>query len=297
MNIWNNRNWQMMLLKEIPHPFDSPDFIYEIKFDGHRALIFASPKEVKVLSRNLGDVTNIYPELQKIKELVTKNTIFDGEIVSFQDGYPSFSKLQKRSHLKNKIKIQESSVENPVVYVCFDILYEGKDLTNKPLMMRKEILSKFKDNAVFQKTKYIEKEGIKLFSLVKCENLEGIVAKRKMSKYIINTRTDNWLKIKNLKKGIFYIGGYTEKSTNYVITLFLGEYQNNKLKFIGKVALAKKNTLYKKIKSLRLNKKSSFSDYQEKINYITPKIKCEIKYLEKTNSGHLRQPIFIKEIN
>ena len=139
MNIWHNREWGPMLLKEIDKPFDSKDYLYEIKFDGIRAIIFASPKKVLIKTRNNVDVTDIYPELQSIKDIVTHNTIFDGEIVAFQNNLPSFSKLQERSHLKNKNKIKKLSIEEPICYVCFDILYDNKDLTKLKLVERKKI--------------------------------------------------------------------------------------------------------------------------------------------------------------
>ena len=131
MNIWRNRNWGPMLLKEIDKPFDSKDYLFEIKFDGIRAIIFASPHNLIIKTRNNVDVTDIYPELQSIKNLVKHPTIFDGEIVAFKEGLPSFSKLQERSHLKNKNKIKKLSLEEPICYVCFDILYDNKDLIKK----------------------------------------------------------------------------------------------------------------------------------------------------------------------
>lgn len=293
MNIWNNRNWGPMLLKEIDKPFDSQDHLYEIKFDGIRAIIFATPQKVVVQTRNKKDISNIFPELQKIKDLVKEKTIFDGEIVSFKDNLPSFSKLQERNHLKNETKIREQAHDNPVVYVCFDILYKNnKDLTGMPLIERKKILDKYKDNEVFVLSKYIAKDGVELFKKAKKIGLEGIIAKDKNSPYLISDRNDFWLKIKNLKSDTFYIGGYTDTNKNESITLYLGEKRDNKLYFVGKVAMAKKRPLFSKIMALKIRKTSPFKDYEKDINYITPTLKCEIKYLERTKRNHLRQPIF-----
>ncbi len=295
-NIWQNHDWVPMLLKEIQKPFDSDDYIFEIKFDGIRAVIFASPKKVVVQTRNKKDITHLFPELASIKDLVSKNTIFDGEIVSFVNGKSSFSKLQEREHLKNTIKINEKSKSDPVVFVCFDILYENKDLTNLSLMERKEILKKYKENDYFMKNKYIEKRGKDLFKSVKKLGLEGIIAKKGDSNYLIDKRSFNWIKIKNLKKDTFYIGGFTDTNKNESITLYLGSYKKNKLMFLGKVSMNKRHKLYNKIIKSNLRKTSSFSDYKEDIKYITPKYKCLVKYLEKTKNGHLRQPIFIEEV-
>jgi len=155
MSLWTNREWHPMLLKEVDEPFDSKEYIYEMKYDGIRALCFVNKKEITFLSRNGVDLTYLYPELENIKNNVTKNVIFDGEIIAFDDQEkPSFTKLQERSHSKDKNKIKINSKMNPVVFIVFDILYENKDLINIPLSKRKEILNKYKDTEYFVKAKY-----------------------------------------------------------------------------------------------------------------------------------------------
>lgn len=255
MSLWKNHNWQPMLLKEIKKPFNDSNYIYELKFDGFRAIIFANPKYVRIQNRKGQDVTDLYPELQMIKSLVNKNMIFDGEIIILENGLPSFKKLQARVHLKKKEKILFQSKKNPVIFMRFDILFAEKDLINCPLIDRKKILSSVKENDVFLKVKEIDTLGIPLFKEVKKRNLEGIIAKKKNSIYEINKRTDSWLKIKNLKREIFYIGGYIEKEKNAVISLLLFEKKNNKFRYVGKVFMAKKNKLYKKIKEMKIEKK------------------------------------------
>ena len=198
-DIWKNRNFKPMLLKEISEPFDSEEYVFELKFDGFRALVFATNNEVYVQSRNKQDLTKLFPELGEIKKIVPKGkkVILDGEIVSFVDGRPSFSDLQTRIHIKDKKKIARVSEENPVVFVCFDILYENKDLTMYPLLERKKYLEKFEDNEFFVKVKMVPKEGVKLFKSVCKMGLEGIVAKNIHGFYHKNERTDDFIKIKN----------------------------------------------------------------------------------------------------
>lgn len=295
MNIWRDKKWGPMLLKEIFRPFDSKDYIFELKFDGHRAIVFASPKKVIICNRHQQDISFLYPELQGIKNIVKENTIFDGEIVMFANGNPSFSRLQKRAHLKTKNKIQLQSEENPVVFICFDILFKKKDITSLPLLERKKILENFNENDVFVKNKFIDTDGKKLFSYVKKKGLEGIVAKRKDSTYLVNSRTENWIKIKNLKREAFYIGGYIERENSFVISLLLGEYKKEKLYFVGKVTLAKKQPLYKKILASKKQKTSSFTNYHEEGIFIAPTFKCQIIYLERTENNHLRQPVYQNE--
>ncbi len=291
MNLFKDKNWTPMLLNEVKKTFNDPNYLYEIKFDGIRSIIFASPNEVIIYNRHCVDITNLYPELQNIKKIVNHKTIFDGEITLFYNGKPSFLKLQSRAHLKDQKKIKYYSINNPVIFMCFDILYEDKNLINKPLIKRKEILNKYSENEAFQKVFYIINDGIKLYKKVKKLELEGIVAKNINSKYLINTRCDNWLKIKNWYEEIFYIGGYINQDKLPTISLILGEFKNNKLHYVGKVTMAKKRNLYKKlIKEKEIN--NPFIDYQEDGYFIKPIYTCTIMYLQRTNNNHLRQPIF-----
>ena len=121
MNLWKNRNFTPMLLKEIDKPFNSKKYYYELKYDGYRALIFVNKNEIYIQSRNKNDITFLYPELSNIKKIVNKNVIFDGEIVIFENNKPSFNKISKRSKLKNKNIIKKESINNPVIFIAFDI--------------------------------------------------------------------------------------------------------------------------------------------------------------------------------
>lgn len=291
-NIWEDRNWRPMLLKEIKKPFDHSDYIYELKFDGIRAIIFANPNSINIMSRNNKDLTDLYPELQAIKKLVSKNVIFDGEIIATENGYPSFAKLQKRNLLKSKEKIKRESLNNSVNYICFDILYENEDLTNLSLWERKKILNTYKNNQVFIKTKYIKNDGIKLFQNVKKMGLEGIVAKNINGNYHINERTDDFIKIKNIQRDEFIIGGYIDKNAKQV-SLLLGEYNENELTYVGKVTMSKKQNLYKKLCKMNLEK-NPFSNYFSEGYFLKPQLTCFVEYLERTNNNHLRHPVFQK---
>lgn len=291
MSIWEDRNFGPMLLSEVKEAFDSDEYIFELKFDGTRALIFVSSNGIVIKNRHLQDITYLYPELQSIKNLVKGNVIFDGEIVSFLDGVPSFRKLQERAHLKDKFKIKFQSEKNPVMFIAFDILYEDKDITGYSLLKRKKRLNKYKDSDYFIKNMFIEKYGTTLFKKVKKLGLEGIVAKISVSKYYINKRTTEWIKIKNLIKESFYIGGYVE-SNNKTISLLLGEFRNNKLFYVGRVVMSLKESLYKKIKESKKKEKTVFEKEIEGAKYITPKLKCFVEYMERTKTNHLRQPVF-----
>ena len=289
MSIWTNRNWKPMLLKEIDAPFNSKDYLFELKYDGIRATCFVNKKSIYFQSRNNTDLTFLFPELNDIKQIVNKNVIFDGEIVAFDENKLSFSKIQERLHVKNKDKIRKLSESNPVIFVVFDILYEGKDLTNKSLLERKDFLNKYVDTNYFMKTKYIMNNGIKLFESIKKLDLEGIVAKNKNSLYHVNKRTNDFIKIKNIKRDEFLVAAY--KETKEKVTIYLCDKEFN---YAGKCSISIKSSLYKNIKKKRISK--PYINVNDKdIKYIKPDIEVYIEYTEKTKNGHLRHPAY-KEI-
>ena len=293
-DIYTNRNFKPMLLKEIAKPFNSKDYIFEMKFDGIRALIFTDGDEFYIQSRNVKDITYMFPELKPIKNLVKSKVIFDGEIVAFDKNAPSFSKLQERLHLKDLKTIKLKSDYEPVFFIVFDILYEGTDLTSKSLIDRKNILKKYKDCECFYKCKYIENNGIELFNKIKRNNLEGIVAKKKNAAYLINKRSDNYIKIKNIKDGKFYICGYSNNKDNNSISIILCKKAKDEFLYVGKVKLSSKYKLFNKIKKLKIinNYVVGYSDFK----CVKPIYKCLVNYLEITKSGHLRHGIFKEEV-
>lgn len=273
-----------MLLKEIYKSFNDKDYIYELKFDGVRAILYASKDYFKIISRNNTDLTNLFPELKSIQKIVTKETIFDGEIVIMNNNKPSFSSIQNRIHLKNKSRIETLSKQKPVTYIAFDCLYLNGDLTQKPLVKRKEILNKFKETDVFIKSRVFN-DGIQLFNKVKEKGLEGIVAKLKKSDYIINKRCDNWLKIKNMNNGLFNVIGYLENK-NSTVSLYLSDED----KYIGKVTLSKKHKYYKELLNQKKIKKNIYN-IKENIIFINPGFKVNVLYLERTKDGSLREGV------
>ena len=151
MSLWK-KEFTPMLLKEVDEVFDDENYLYEVKYDGIRVLVFVSNDSVVIKSRYGMDITKLFPELSCLSKMVNAKVIFDGEIIILDGGRVSFSKLQKRFHLKNKKTIDFLSKTNPVVFMCFDVLYENRDLINLSLLERKEILNNYEDNEVFVKS-------------------------------------------------------------------------------------------------------------------------------------------------
>ena len=281
--MFHNYQLKPMLLEEVSEPFNDKNFLYEIKFDGIRALIYVSKNSFKILSRNGTNLTNKYPELKKIQKLVGNHEIiFDGEIIATEGALPSFSLLQKR----NRVKRVSSDIMNdiPVYFIVFDILYDNVDLTNLSLDKRKKILGQYPDNSVFIKSR-IYSDGLSLFKMVKKIGLEGIVAKKRKSIYLFGKRTSDWVKVKNIHVDNFIVHGYLEKTNTY--SLLLGEYKNNKLKYVGKVSVNKSHEVMNTLKKMKkIN--NQFVNFDEKATYIIPVKTVRIHYLERTKFDMLR---------
>lgn len=278
-----NYGLRPMLLEEVDQPFDDQAYFYEIKFDGIRALIYVSKNTFKIMSRNGNDLTSKYPELKDIQKNVGNHeAIFDGEIIAMDQGIPSFSLLQKRNRVK---KVSDKLVlEIPVCFVAFDLLYDNQDLMGKSLLNRKKILEKYNDTNFFVKSKIYD-DGKKLFKMVKKIGLEGIVAKKKSSKYYSGERTWDWVKVKNIHVDNFVVHAYLEKTNTY--SLFLGEDKTQELKFVGKVSINKKHPLISKLKELK-KVDNQFINLKEDAIYVEPIKMVRVKYLERLKSGMLR---------
>ena len=284
--MFDKKNLKPMLLAEIPFDFDKK-YLYEIKFDGIRALIYVSKDKINIRTRNNVDITHLFPELDELRKIMrNKKCIFDGEIVLFNDNKPSFSSLQKRMRLKNEVKIKEESRYNPVVFVAFDIIYQDQDLTECKLVDRKMVLNKFKDTKYFVKSVTYD-DGEKLFRAVKKMGLEGIVAKEKDSRYYVNKRSDVWIKLKNYQTDTFYIGGYIKNKVG--LSLLLGEKNNSKLYYVGKLSVSKSRDIVSEILKEKISK-NYFCNYDSIGIFIKPKIKITVNYLDKTKSNMLRHP-------
>lgn len=275
-----------MLLKEEEKVVQDKEFLYEIKFDGIRALIYVSKNSFKILSRKGNDLTNKYPELKEIQKIVGDHqVIFDGEIIATNNGLPSFSLLQQRNRIKKVI--DEIIEEIPVTFIAFDILYDNKNLMSESLLNRKKILEKYNDTNYFIKSKVYD-NGINLFKMIKKVGLEGIVEKKKNGLYFEGERTFDWIKVKNIKVDNFLVHGYLEKTNTY--SLLLGEYKRESLKYVGKVSVNKKHEIMNTLKKMKKTN-NQFVNFDEKATYIIPIKKVRIHYLERTNSGMLRHAV------
>jgi bifunctional non-homologous end joining protein LigD len=296
-DLFEEKNISPMLLNEVKEPFDDDDYIYELKLDGIRCVAYIEPKSVTLQNKRFKDLTDIYPELSDICKCVKKRVILDGELVVLTDGKPDFYALQKRSLMGDKFRISLAAKKNPVQFVAYDILYfDGKDLTDKPLFGRKEMLSKnVKEGFNLSISRYVPTNGVAFFELAKKENLEGIVAKKKDGLYYIGKRTSEWIKIKVMQDEDLLVLGYQPDEDGKVKDLILGYYdESGKLKCRGKVYLGVSKAEQKIIAEFSKNntvKKPWFDKYKNVV-WLKPQLVGTAHFMRETESGGMRQPVW-----
>ncbi|MGN6569616.1 MAG: DNA ligase D [Flavipsychrobacter sp.] len=293
-----------MLATLVDKPFDKPDWLFEIKWDGYRALAFIKNGEVELKSRNDKSFNEkfypIYDELKKWKI----NTVIDGEIVVLNEqGIAEFEGLQS----------WRSEADGQLVFYVFDILWlDGHDLTTLTLRERHEILkAAIPASEMIRISEAFETSGTKFFETVSKMGLEGIIAKNALSTYQSGERTTDWLKIKANKRQEVVIGGFTnnEGSNKPFSSLLVGVYQDGKLQYTGKIGTGfnKKSQdemmqLFKPLVIKKspftvipdINKPSRFrpNPPQAIATWLKPQLVCEVSYAEMTSDGVMRHPSF-----
>jgi len=283
-------------------PFDSEDHVFELKWDGTRALAFVSPDNThRFQNRRLYEITYRYPELRI--DLHGHKAILDGEIVVMVGGRPSFPGLQDREHASSPFTIRLRAKDLPATYVVFDVLYlDGRDLTPLSLVERRAILNDLvqpTDRVVLSET--IEREGRALFSAVLERGLEGIIAKRRQSRYAIGRRTRDWLKIKKRQAIDAIVCGLTEGEgvrEDTFGSLILGVYDGGDLRYIGRAGTGFTDEVRREILA-RAEPLRAERPLKEEPNmtepvkfWMRPGLIGEVYYLELTEDGMLRAPSF-----
>ncbi len=284
-----------MLAKETEKPFSKVDWIYEIKWDGYRAIAEVNKENVKLYSRKGNSFLSAYPEVVEELSKMKLNAVLDGEIVVLNEqGNPDFHKLQEYGLNKGF----------PLHYYVFDLLeLDGKKLYSTPLIERKKLLSEIiKKNPVIKYSDHVEESGEDFFDIIKEKNLEGIMAKRTGSEYYPGKRSADWLKIKHHKSEEAIIAGFTAPrgGRKYFGALVLGTMVNGKLTYAGHSGSGFDTELLKdmaaKLQPL-IREKSPFDERVKTnmpVTWVEPKYVCEIKFTEWTSDGKLRHPIFLR---
>jgi bifunctional non-homologous end joining protein LigD len=284
-----------MLAKETDKPFSDKQWLFEIKWDGYRAISEITKDKVELYSRNSNSFNTSYPiivdELKKIKQQV----VLDGEVVVLNEkGKSDFQLLQQYG----------DNPQQPLCYYVFDLLsVDGKSIYDLPLIERKKLLKTIiKKNAVIKYSDHVLENGIDFFKAAQKQDLEGIMAKKIDSQYYPGVRTGNWLKIKHHKSADVVIVGFTQprRTREYFGALVLAIKTKNGFKYAGHTGSGFNQKSLKETYSLLkplVRKDSPLNEIVKTnmpVTWVEPKYICEVKYTEWTNEGSMRHPIFLR---
>jgi bifunctional non-homologous end joining protein LigD len=294
-----------MLAKLAQLPAKDEEWAVEVKWDGVRALAYCRPGRLELQSRNLNDVTSQYPEVRRLaRQLGSRDAVLDGELVAFDDeGRPSFGRLQQRIHQTSESVVRRRMRSHPVTYVIFDLLYlEGRDLTAEPYHRRRELLEGLElEGESWQTPGYSVGHARELLAASAEQKLEGIVLKRLDSRYAPGKRTGAWLKVKNLGRQEFVIGGWQEgegRRSKGLGSILLGYFdEQGELRYAGKVGTGfSDRDLKELLKRLRplARKSNPFAGRRgpRKANFVELRLVAEIEFRELTSEGLIRHGSF-----
>jgi len=283
-------------------PPKGDDWLFEIKWDGVRAICFVDEKSVRMTSRTGHSCERQYPELSVIgHQIAAKQAVLDGEIaVLDKNGVSSFGLIQPRIAVADPNAIAHLARRTPVTLFVFDLLYlDGYDLRNVPLIERKRVLqSILKPSTVMRFSEHFVNLGDEMLQAARATGLEGILAKRAQSKYQ-SKRSQDWLKIKIVSQQEFIICGYTTGERDYFSSLVLGQNDNGKLVYVGNVGTGFDQSLleliYRRIEPLSTTR-SPFAETPQMLReaiWVRPEVVCEVKFASWTEDGRLRAPVFL----
>jgi len=287
-------NIRPMLATLVKNAFDDPEWLFEIKWDGYRAIAEIRNNVVNLYSRNNLPFNEKFAPIAQSLRTIDDTMILDGEIVVVnKEGRPDFQLIQN----------YQRNGTGTLIYYVFDILYlNGYSLMELPLVRRKEILKQvLPDSGNILYGDHIIENGLSFFELAKQNQLEGMVAKKINSTYVQGKRTREWLKIKTAMRQEAIICGFTQPrgSRKNFGALVLGVYKNKELIYIGHTGGGfdddKLEELYKIFLPLVIRQ----SPFKKKpktnmpVTWVKPELVCEVTFTEWTSDGLLRHPIFL----
>jgi len=299
-----------MLAMPTEKAFDNPDWVFEIKWDGYRAVAFINDGRLRLVSRNHNDLTSQYPEIAQFPQFVrAKRAVIDGEVVALDEqGRPSFSLMQQKTGFRPGGHRIPGRKGIPILYYAFDLIWvDGYDLRKVNLEERKRALAALiADGGPLRYSDHYSAKGKALYEVAREKGLEGIVAKRRNSCYE-ERRSSEWLKIKITRRIECVIGGYTEPegSREYFGSIILGLYDKQvRLIPVGQAGSGFDQNSLRDMWSNLKKLETSQNPFQRKVDsgrrnhWIKPELVAEIKFTEWTHETHegglkLRAPVFM----
>ncbi|PWW37415.1 MULTISPECIES: ATP-dependent DNA ligase [Paenibacillus] len=279
-----------MLLETAPGPFSHSDYIFEPKVDGHRLIYSQQSGNVRLYTRHNNECTRQYPELILPFD---DDIILDGEVACTDPdtGLNDFEAVMSRFSTKQASKITQLTKALPATFAIFDILqYKGQDLRKLPLMERKAILHSLNlPSRSFGIVPYIEGAGEDLYTQIEAMGMEGVVGKRKDSKYV-SRRSKDWLKVINWSFADVYITGYKKAEFGWLAAV---PDPSGRMRPVGVIEHGP-NPKHKQ--AFRGVCKQLVTDEDKNHVYLEPRIRAKVKMRNWTKSGLLRIPVFMEFI-
>ena len=286
--------------REVPPPDDS--WIYEVKWDGVRALCYIQNGQARMVSRNGNVIDRQYPELSILPHRIrAKSAIVDGEIAALNErGVPTFELLQRRINVSDASSVATLARNHPIVFYAFDLLYlDGRDLRGLPLIERKRLLKDvLQPNDVVRYSEHFT-DGRALFEAAKQQGVEGIVGK-KGSSFYESRRSGDWVKYKIHSSDSFVLCGFTEGERDHFGALVLGTHDGGKLKWAGNVGTGFDRkvmaAIYDKLAPLAIDKCPLEPDKnlpKKDVTWVRPELVCEVKFANWTEDRRLRAPVWM----
>jgi bifunctional non-homologous end joining protein LigD len=296
-----------MLTTPVELPFSREGWLFELKYDGIRAMVSVAGDAVRVSGRRGNVETARYPEAQAIRAGIrARQAVVDGELVVLDaDGRPSFERLQQRINVSRESDARRLAAEHPVTFVAFDLVQlEGRDLMATELRIRKKTLREtIVDSPHVLFAEHVERDGVALFEEARKSGIEGIVGKRADSLYHPGARTPEWVKIKSWRSQSCVIAGYTAgrgRRSNQLGALILAILDNGRLVHCGQVGTGFNDAMLRDLKaqlaSLVVERcpLPKTPRTTEPATWVQPELICEVRFSEWTNEGMLRHPAFQK---
>jgi bifunctional non-homologous end joining protein LigD len=294
----------VMLAESRTEPFSRPGWLFELKYDGYRIVAGRREADVVLLSRNKRPLTTVFPEIAKaVSALRYDHFIIDGEVVVCDaNGRPNFQKLQKRGMLRRPMDIRRAASDLPATLYVFDLLaFGGRDLRGLPLIERKRLLQQMMPaKGVLQYADHVADRGEEFFAAASALDVEGMIGKKADAKYRAG-RSADWIKVRTHKADDFFVVGFTAPaaSRSGFGALHLARKEEEALRYAGSVGtgFTQKmiDELHAKLIRMRIDTAACEGAPAGKGHtWVQPGIVCEVKYLEVTDEGLLRHPVFLR---
>lgn len=276
---------------------------HEVKWDGMRVLIEVAGGRLRLWSRNRNDVTVTFPELAGLADVLTHDAVLDGEVVAFLDGVPRFGALADRMHVKDPRRAAALAESNPVTLLVFDLLaVDGRDVTGEPLSMRRRLLEALDVDGDRWQTPPTYDDGAMLLRAAEQQGLEGIVSKRRASRYESGVRSKAWLKFPIRPTRSYVVGGWRHEtdSSSRLGAVLVGEPTADGLVYRGRVGsgiAGREGPRLKELLHPLTTEASPFVDEVPRVDavgtvWVRPEIVVEVASLGMTPQDRLRQPAY-----